>query len=177
MTHQFAIAAVTALLVGSASGCSAQSAPASAPEIELARRAVSAGFPRPASAYFKNERVVAIEGTQGSRAAIVCGEVNRRGRDQSVSGGWRLFYYVLSYDPVATFATIPTFNDPESTRKQVAPPQYHPGDYDVLFGDDDATIVTDPTASNFSKHWSKFCTGLNYPIDEWTLQERGRPQP
>ena len=177
MTHQFSLAVVTALLFASASGCSAQSVPASAPEIDVARRAVSAGFAVPPSAYFQNEKVVAITGTQGSRATIVCGEVNRSGRDQSVTGGWRPYYFVVSYDPVATFATIPTFNDPESTRKRVAPPQYHPGDYDVLFGDDDATIVTDPTASNFSKHWSKFCTGLNYPIDEWTLQERGRPKP
>lgn len=177
MAYPFSIAVITALIVAASSGCSAQSALPSSPEIDMAQRAVSAGFAHPASAYFKDQKVVSIVRTQGSRATVVCGEVNRRGRDQSVTGGWRPFYYVVSYDPAATFAVTPTFTDPDSTRKRVAPPQYRPGDYGVLYGDDDDNVVDGPEADAFMKHWIKFCMDRAGPIDEWTLQERGRPQP
>ena len=77
--------------------------------------------------------------------------------------------------PVATYNGTLVFD--ETAEKRVSPPQYSPGDYAVLFGDDDAAIATDPTASTFTNHWMKFCTGKTDPIDEWTLQERGRPIP
>ena len=167
-----AMAAVIAVITSAACGA----APASVGDARLdaARTAVLSGFARSNGVIFRNEEVVEITGAEGSQATVVCGEVNRAGRDTTDNGGWRFYYYVVRYEPVPLHDKIDVqaqLNDePGAFDKTSFPPLYAPGDFDVLFGDDDAKQGDAEAAETFARSWTKFCTGVEGPINEYTLQ-------
>lgn len=151
-------------------------APASTGDARLdsARAAVASDFSGDRRIIFRNERVVEVVGEEGSKATVVCGDVNRRGRDTAVTGGWRPYYYVVSYNPVPLYGP-PNMqamldDEPGAFEKVTVPAIYAAGDYAVLFGADDASIGDPQAAEAFGRSWTKFCTGSNTPISEHILQ-------